>query len=1363
MEDMQDNDQHENHDQHENIDLHVGGYHLTESIGTGGMGSVFKATVEAEGKSVPVGSVVAVKLLHPHLRSIKEFIQRFHREARLAAKIDHPNVIRVLDEGVENRHHFIVMEYAEGIKLADLMSDDQPLSPQQTIEIMSQICEALKAAGHIDDPDEPGRIRSIVHRDVKPDNIIIQPLDREQHTTMIRTHDKTALASIRVKLLDFGLAKDVKALSTILSQTGQSLGTPAYMSPEQCTGGDVDTRSDLYSIGVCAYHMITGTTPFAGPTTVAFAQQHADEIPPDILKRNPLCPKNLADCIYRLIAKSPKDRYQSPADLQADLVRVSEGKGVSKIHKFKKRGGVSKRKIAAIAGVCSVLILAIVAGLWFMWTDQVKGDVADAIRRADTAAAEGEFTQAKDILTSAIDAVPPRPDREALIRPAADKFKTIATRAAAQQVERRKAELIAHQQDAVKAAARIEASIAAGEFDKAISAGRTAIDVYGDTPTLAGISKLLASAESGKKTQQTAEAARIAAEEKQRVADAKAAHGRFIKYRDSGIAAMNSRDYHAAIRAFDQSLAEEDNIETKNLRKACVNKVTRHRIAVADFKVKGNVGITGAGETVPELLLPEFGQERFQLVERSQLAVILQEHDLTMADIVSNPALLRGKKLKGLRYLVLGSVVKLGSLAISARLVDVRTGDMLQTAKVTASNAEGLQDALGELAKLLQMTPAEKKAYLDEKLYPELLAKARRQAGGRQYAGALSTYRRVLAIRSTVDIRDELKRVEANKTAWENLQAAEREKERKRLADLKLKQEQFDALIAKARVIVARMPSGGKELTFWQKRALRPADTAIKSALRLKPSDATATALGRRIAKLLEGGKYITVDLGSGVTMKLVKIPAGRFMMGSPNNEKRRDSDEGPQHRVTISRAYYMGVYEVTQEQYQAVMGKNPSRFKGAKRPVEKVSWNDSVEFCKRLSRKTGKTFRLPTEAEWEYACRGGTTTRFSFGDSDVSLSAYAWYSSNSGSKTHDVGQKKPNAFGLYDMHGNVLEWCNDYWKDKYSSSSVTDPAGPVSGLFRVFRGGSWGCSAWDCRSAGRIRITPDIRGNRLGFRVVSSSGRWISPVRLPEARRANPRQYPSPPKPIRILAKVVEAKSQLKHITVDVGKGITMKLVKIPAGRFIMGSSSNESGRDGDEGPQHRVTISKSFYMGVYEVTQAQYQAVMGKNPSKFKGVNRPVEKVSWNNAVEFCKRLSRKTGKTFRLPTEAEWEYACRGGTTSRFSFGNSDTSLSAYAWYGSNSGNKTHDVGQKKPNAFGLYEMHGNVWEWCNDWKGQYSSSSVTDPAGPVSGSYRVFRGGYWINSAGICRSANRSGGGPGRRSGSLGFRVVSSSVR
>jgi formylglycine-generating enzyme required for sulfatase activity len=244
-------------------------------------------------------------------------------------------------------------------------------------------------------------------------------------------------------------------------------------------------------------------------------------------------------------------------------------------------------------------------------------------------------------------------------------------------------------------------------------------------------------------------------------------------------------------------------------------------------------------------------------------------------------------------------------------------------------------------------------------------------------------------------------------------------------------------------------------------------------------------------------------------------------------------------------------------------------------------------------------------------------------------------------------------------------------------------------------------------------------------------------------------------------LGPALGPKSGPASLTLDLGKGVLMKLVLIRPGKFMMGSPDSEEGHKADEGPQHQVTISKPFYMGVTEVTQAQFEAVMGTNPSKFKGPTNPVESVTWDEAVEFCRRLSEKTGKTFRLPTEAEWEYACRAGTKTRFSFGDSESVLGDYAWCTSNSGGKTHPVGQKKPNAWGLYDMHGNVWEWCADWFGDYSSGSSTDPQGPGSGGSRVLRGGSWrIGGSGGFRCAYRGSGDPTTRrlDGLSGFRCA-----
>jgi formylglycine-generating enzyme required for sulfatase activity len=235
----------------------------------------------------------------------------------------------------------------------------------------------------------------------------------------------------------------------------------------------------------------------------------------------------------------------------------------------------------------------------------------------------------------------------------------------------------------------------------------------------------------------------------------------------------------------------------------------------------------------------------------------------------------------------------------------------------------------------------------------------------------------------------------------------------------------------------------------------------------------------------------ITLDLGEQVTMKLTLIPAGKFVMGSPSNEAGRVEDEGPQREVTISKPFYLGIHEITQGQYEVIMASNPACFKGATRPVERVSWEDATEFCERLSQKTGKKVTLPTEAQWEYACRAGSTTRFCFGDDEKQLAAYARYGQSVEDGTAPVGMGKPNAWGLYDMHGNVWEWCSDRYAKSYANLSSVDPTGPNSGQTRVLRGGCWYLSFGPeyCRSACRYDISPGGRGGNLfGFRVIVDS-----------------------------------------------------------------------------------------------------------------------------------------------------------------------------------------------------------------------------------------------------------------------------------
>jgi formylglycine-generating enzyme required for sulfatase activity len=216
--------------------------------------------------------------------------------------------------------------------------------------------------------------------------------------------------------------------------------------------------------------------------------------------------------------------------------------------------------------------------------------------------------------------------------------------------------------------------------------------------------------------------------------------------------------------------------------------------------------------------------------------------------------------------------------------------------------------------------------------------------------------------------------------------------------------------------------------------------------------------------------------------------------------------------------------------------------------------------------------------------------------------------------------------------------------------------------------------------------------------------------------------------------------------------------MVYVQGGTFTMGVTS-EQGSDAysDEKPAHQVTLS-SFSIGRYEVTQEEWQAVMGSNPSNFKGSRKPVEQVSWNDCKSFISKLNSITGKNFRMPTEAEWEFASRGGIKSQGYKYSGSNNLNSVAWYYDNSGNATHVVGQKSPNELGIYDMSGNVWEWCSDWYGNYSSSSQTNPTGSYSGSLRVLRGGSWYCSAGNCRVLDRSNSTPDYRNGRLGFRLA-----
>ncbi len=590
---------------------------------------------------------------------------------------------------------------------------------------------------------------------------------------------------------------------------------------------------------------------------------------------------------------------------------------------------------------------------------------------------------------------------------------------------------------------------------------------------------------------------------------------------------------------------------------------------------------------------------------------------------------------------------------------------------------------------------------------------------------------------------------------------------------------------------------------------------------------------------------------------KYAFVQGGTFQMGSTGGE----DDEKPVHLVTLDYNFIMGKYQVTFDEYDAYCedtGKSKPNDKGwgrGKRPVIYVSWNDAIKYCNWLSEnenlpaaydKNGKFldangnitcditevvgYRLPTEAEWEYAARGGSETQNYEYSGSGNIKIVAWYKENSENKTHEVGTKAPNELGIFDLSGNVWEWCSD-WYENYSNAEELNPVGPAGGSWRVLRGGDWNDGASRCRVANRGGNLPSYSFFNMGFRVC----RTISPysnirptiektnVSVEEAGE-NEKIFEWKGKDSDGTVISYEYKkdneqwqtttnTQYKwNLTTEGSHTFEVRakdddgsysdiitwsfiytnnpiplpeVVFIQGGTFQMGST----GGDNNEKPVHEVTLDYNFMMGKYEVTFEEYDAYCedtGKRKPGDEGWGRgkrPVIYVSWNDAIEYCNWLSEnenlpaaydENGKFldangnitcditevvgYRLPTEAEWEYAARGGNeTQNYKYsGNND--INTVAWYDGNSGDKTHEVGTKAPNELGIFDLSGNVWEWCSDWYGNYSNTEeLINLVGPTSGTCRVGRGGSWYNYASHCRVAGRGGISPTNSYFILGFRV------
>jgi len=478
---------------------------------------------------------------------------------------------------------------------------------------------------------------------------------------------------------------------------------------------------------------------------------------------------------------------------------------------------------------------------------------------------------------------------------------------------------------------------------------------------------------------------------------------------------------------------------------------------------------------------------------------------------------------------------------------------------------------------------------------------------------------------------------------------------------------------------------------------------------------------------------------------EMVHVEGGLFIMGYTDqlgSDYYEDELPATRNRLT---SYSISKYEVTQKLWKQVMGTTIDDQRnlagkdfelygqGDNYPMYYVNYDDAQEFISRLNKATSKQYRLPTEAEWEFAARGGIKSKNTKFSGSKEMDSVGWYGENSGDTVHPVGEKLPNELGIYDMSGNLYEWCSD-WYARYEWGwwLRNNPTGPEEGFDRILRGGSWidntdrGSRVWSRANTSGFAASTGYRCRDIGIRLVLTD----------EQQPATTYQLQAPEK-------------------TDPSEP---DMVFVLGGSFTMGNTDeNDPERRNIELPPHTVFLG-SFFMGRHEVTQKQWQWVMGNVPSQIKDDNLPVDNVSWPDIQRFIQKLNTMTGKRYRLPTEAEWEYAARGGRLSKgYKYAGSDN-IAEVAWYRGNSEEHSHPFALKQPNELGIYDMSGNVSEWVSDYGDDYPNYSKTNPTGPEEGNNRVFRGGDFHSIPWEHRVVTRGFGSLNAPSNLQGFRLV-----
>jgi formylglycine-generating enzyme required for sulfatase activity/serine/threonine protein kinase len=1290
-----------------------GRYRVMKLLGKGGMGAVYLA------QDTQLDRMVALKLPNFAATDTRR-VERFVREAKSAARLSHPNICPVYDAGQINARPFISMAFVEGKPLEDLIDPDQLMPVPKAIELVRKIAAALQEAHG----------EGIIHRDLKPANIMINSKGEPI-------------------VMDFGLAKrvnEVDSQEAKLTNDGAIMGTPSYMPPEQVKGelAKIAAASDVYSLGVILFELLTGKTPYNGPLSMVLGQIMVAPVPGVCEFRKEIDPR-LEQVCRKAMAKEPGDRYPSMAEFSAALelcLQTPEASVFSDIHISQSVAQPSKSKKPKPAasklpiwiGLAVSLVLSLGTVFFSLKTKygEIQIELSDPSAKVDVSV-DGERID----VTAAGKSYQFKAGEHGLTV-TGDGFESVT----------QSFNVLKGKTEIVKVSLKPKVAVAKVEPAKS-----NPVPPVEPTPLTPASPPIPTPTPAPQNVVTTADAKPPMAKIGPPMDGELPTIGKTEPKDAGGKQGWPSGQINAPTSPLDRLSVRSIRAATLVKYFGSVDKAPPELVGYVstpvEWKELGGIqsfDISSDGRTIATSTL---GTKVIRFVD------LATQKETRRLDLPPQNSFVYWLKFSPNGRTIYGAQHK-----FSLHAWDV-TGRQLWKAAVNTTDSSRMSvspdgkyvaaDMGGATVSILDASSGKLTSTVSDVIVGEG-PMLRFSPDSKSLVAVGGGWVRFIDVEKS-EIQ---KSLQPGPSPWQPIWSPNGTTLYTSHSYKLPEPYVIETHVESGKSREFRRPPKGNYLV-----AVNPAvkmlvtysdDTLLFWDLsRDTDQEPLSLSLGMKIAKGLftPDGKHLVVA-GPDSELMILRIPLeegiGKWIDRRLGKIAKSPEPSDPGFTPLFNGKDLTG--------WKVAVG-NLNRWRveageligiGAK---GQTSWvltdrefdNFQLRFEYQFPNKGGAGGMMvnlqPTDAQMLPLQIMDDANRDQWAIDHGELTGTFWNADRSG-KPVSTAPKSPAKLGLPEAWNQAEIHQND------GVLTFTVNGGVVQRIDLTAFAKQYGAYPPFIRNRGRIGLRVGTTGHDIRFRKIE----------IKELSKAAASTPLIPPKTQNAIA---------PEMVFDLGNNIKLDMVRIPKGKFVMGSPVNEKDRFEHEGPQHEVTITKDFFLGKYEVTQEQYEVLMGSNPSHFKMKNGPVESVSWEDCQSFIKRLDTKLrskeGK-FRLPTEAEWEYACRAGSSTRFSFGDSETDLHQYAWYKQNSGGRINRVGMKKANAFGLYDMHGNVWEWCSDWYAdKYASTAEIDPNGPSNGSSRVTRSGCWGSlPLSRCRSANRAKDEPSTRYDYLGFRLA-----